>query len=631
MFSDSSLSPTQTTACENFRLLRLVFFSTLLVVAMVAPMNVWADVTGEGDVTPSADPDLPEFGGIASGLITVGDTGIGLLTVDVPSITDPLESEGGIIGNTATGIGVATISGFVGDQSAWLITVDDLVVGAEGQAYLNVTGGGLVSVDNTADLIFAQSFRSQAIVAVNGFASQLLADDLIIGVEGFADVTVANQALLRSNITVLGDMPNSNVNLTITGLGTRWFNAGSTLNDLVVAHEGRATLEVLDQAQAFAVEDVVVGADAGSHGTVRIQGDGSIWLIDDDLGTGGEDLAIGSTGGIGEVFVTDHGQLQVSGTTTVGVTSFVDLETHSILRSGNVVLDGALRGRGRVESSVTINGTGELRNYGDTPVYTPEEVLLVTGPVTNGGTIEAMGGEMEFESAVVNNFEVVARDTVMRFLAGLTNNGSLSIGGDTTLHGDITGSGDIFVLADSESLLVGDLTFSASSIVSLTAGPADGTLDVSGMIDLASAILELDYSAGVFPQAGDTYEILDSTNAIVGTFANALDQVTDGNLNIWDIIYNSNSVYVTATGVEVVPPSGDFDSDLDVDGSDFLAWQRGFMTLPSNYDATDLVNWQAQYGTGALASAAVSAVPEPSALLLASLAVGCCSHRRRYS
>jgi hypothetical protein len=106
--------------------------------------------------------------------------------------------------------------------------------------------------------------------------------------------------------------------------------------------------------------------------------------------------------------------------------------------------------------------------------------------------------------------------------------------------------------------------------------------------------------------------------------------VADGRL--WDITVDTNAIFVTATGTLITPSSGDFDLDFDVDGSDFLAWQRGFMNPPQNYNATDLANWQVQYGsTIPLNAAALSAVPEPSALLLASLAVGCCAIRRRCS
>ncbi len=58
-------------------------------------------------------------------------------------------------------------------------------------------------------------------------------------------------------------------------------------------------------------------------------------------------------------------------------------------------------------------------------------------------------------------------------------------------------------------------------------------------------------------------------------------------------------------------PSGDFDNDGDIDGRDFLLWQRG--GSPDPFSAGDLALWQAQYNGGPLVAESV-AVPEPSAL-----------------
>lgn len=58
--------------------------------------------------------------------------------------------------------------------------------------------------------------------------------------------------------------------------------------------------------------------------------------------------------------------------------------------------------------------------------------------------------------------------------------------------------------------------------------------------------------------------------------------------------------------------SGDFDGDDDVDGIDFLVWQREFGTLD---DQDDLSEWERNYGAiglGALSNQTASAVPEPS-------------------
>ena len=58
-------------------------------------------------------------------------------------------------------------------------------------------------------------------------------------------------------------------------------------------------------------------------------------------------------------------------------------------------------------------------------------------------------------------------------------------------------------------------------------------------------------------------------------------------------------------------PSADFDEDGDIDGRDFLEWQRGFGTSPAvkadgdadndmEVDGDDLIVWQNQYGTSGL-------------------------------
>ncbi len=69
--------------------------------------------------------------------------------------------------------------------------------------------------------------------------------------------------------------------------------------------------------------------------------------------------------------------------------------------------------------------------------------------------------------------------------------------------------------------------------------------------------------------------------------------------------------------------SGDFDGDFDVDGADFLKWQRDLG------DATNLALWQDNFGTTA-AAAAAAIVPEPASwVLLCTMAMASARWRRR--
>jgi hypothetical protein len=68
------------------------------------------------------------------------------------------------------------------------------------------------------------------------------------------------------------------------------------------------------------------------------------------------------------------------------------------------------------------------------------------------------------------------------------------------------------------------------------------------------------------------------------------------------------------------PGSGDFDNDGDVDGSDFLYWQR-------NPTSGNLADWQTHYGNGALTEAV--SVPEPGTMAMLIFAAALASWTKR--
>lgn len=142
-------------------------------------------------------------------------------------------------------------------------------------------------------------------------------------------------------------------------------------------------------------------------------------------------------------------------------------------------------------------------------------------------------------------------------------------------------------------------------------------LDGSGT-EIAAEILDL-----------RTEQMNDSTwrqHTLTGTAPAGTTQVRVG-LRVDDVMANvdppgsfQNADFDDFSLTAVV--SGDFDNDGDVDGRDFLVWQRG--ESPNPLSASDLALWQSSYGAGGLA--AVSAVPEPSTALL--LLIGTISLRR---
>jgi len=160
-------------------------------------------------------------------------------------------------------------------------------------------------------------------------------------------------------------------------------------------------------------------------------------------------------------------------------------------------------------------------------------------------------------------------------------------------------------------------------------------LDVNGAASLSGVLsvdaLDLDQLA-----INDTFTIL-TADSIVN---NLTLGGPDGNL--FNLSASTpTSLVLTYAGAVVA--NADFDNDGDVDGRDFLRWQRGFgltgQTNNSNGDANgdsfvnslDLAVWQTKYGLAPPLTATSTAVPEPTAAALVVLALLAASRLRHGS
>lgn len=233
--------------------------------------------------------------------------------------------------------------------------------------------------------------------------------------------------------------------------------------------------------------------------------------------------------------------------------------------------------------------------------YDQKQGMEIDINVTNGGRIENHG-QMWF--GAVDSDDALGLEITMTI-----NNGTVDLtGGDSVplLGEDVPFQPDLlfaYTGRPSEQVLSGE-----KYIINFT-GPGSLTVDHSGIYTVN---WDIDNTTPT-PDARTYQELWD-----LGILqANGLSGLTGATF----------SDYFTTTGAlgadnytltSKASLSGDFDLDGDVDGNDFLRWQRG---AGVTMNAANLALWKANFGAGG-AIGAVGAVPEPSALAAGLLAFG---------
>ena len=186
---------------------------------------------------------------------------------------------------------------------------------------------------------------------------------------------------------------------------------------------------------------------------------------------------------------------------------------------------------------------------------------------------------------------------------------SPQVGWQAQLNGNFHNVGGTVSILDDDTIQVDDFTYDGSGISvffylgvddsSFASGLAVGPQLVGTNFDGTQDPLVIDLPSG---------ETLEGYHAI----------------SAWCLVAHVD--FGSGTFATVSQPNADFDEDGDVDGQDFLIWQRGVESGSSLsqgdangdsvVDAADLVVWQDQYGT---ATPNLSSVPEPASILLGSI------------
>jgi fibronectin-binding autotransporter adhesin len=315
-------------------------------------------------------------------------------------------------------------------------------------------------------------------------------------------------------------------------------------------------------------------------GTLILNGDNADYFGQVFLSAG--TIAVGSNTALGIGTLTfDGGALRAEGAPRTIARPMTASSTGVVTGAVDLTLAGIISGT----AGLTKNDTGRL-------------TLTAANSYASLTTIN--GGTLAVDGSIPGSVEVNT---------GATLAGTGTIGGSVTLNA----GGTVAPGASPESLSVGSLAMMAASTIRMEIG---GTTPVSGYDQLLATgslafdgTLEVSLINSFAPNVGDTFNIFDGT--ISGTF---------DVLNLPSLMagksWNTSQLYTIGVLSVAAGQPGNFDFDGDVDGRDFLIWQRG--GSPIQLSAGDLGDWQANYGVGALVATNV-AVPEPTSVALAAM------------
>ena len=241
-----------------------------------------------------------------------------------------------------------------------------------------------------------------------------------------------------------------------------------------------------------------------------------------------------------------------------------------------------------------------------------------TATGTNGGSSAAIGASFG-ANAIIDDLIISGPGPLASVQVSVNLNGSVDLSGaiSTSAFAKVTA---FLQLKDPLGLDSPLASFSTSNLSSPSNTVVNTSLTTSAVSLPTATNLEIHLELEGETVVSDTFfDGAGSANAAVN-FLNGISFPTTGPVFILPAGYTANSVSGNIVDNQFVPPieSADFDDDGDIDGFDFLKWQRG--DTPGLGSAEEYALWESQFGNMVPLSALTVAVPEPSTLLLASLA-----------
>jgi len=529
-------------------------------------------------------------------------------------------SQGGTVMNGQGRLGVnggrgeATVAG---SRSEWLNS-DSLDVGYYGAGQLTVADGGRVTAKDLG--VHSLTFIGQGTssIIVEGDGSRLEIDNSTsigqgfgIGNDGPGSLTVRDGGILRTGGTT-----------TIFSPGTVTLEAGGSLYTDVLQRSSGGQFNMLSTSQLYTNELIGFSGNTNIGGSLNLGhsgGNGSFQVGSGDVLFVNRGLVVGLDNGSSFDLTATNGGVIDSGIASVGAfsgsTGVVNVNSGSTWQNVDVIQLGLL-------------GHGTL-NVAGGEVRTSRLVLGQSGGV---GTVNVSAGA----SVIVNGMLSVGNTSTFQLASGHLKAGTVNLNesgtfdfSEATLEveqfdGDLIQDAGTLVTYDSpgSTTVSRDYTFNTGTLAiqlgGLEAGSQFDFFEVTGDVQLAGGSLNVMPIDGFQLDVDQQFDILRIGGSLNGTFAGLDEGALVGQFGGTDLFItyqagDGNDIALVTTEPTL---AGDFDMDQDVDGHDFLEWQRGLAT------AAELGEWKSNFGEVASPVAAnTAAVPEPSSMGLLALAL----------
>ena len=571
-------------------------------VASMASADLGFEPTGNGTVNvigAGAAWDIGTF-------FIVGNAGQGALTI---SNIGKVTSDNASVGSQASGTGSVKV------QSGGLWELDSfLLIGNEGTAALEITSGGQVTSGTFGRL--GASLDSDGSVTITGAGSKWsIATTLEIGRDGQGVMLVEQGGEVSTgDVLAMGSIATGHGELTVTGVGSKV----TSLAQISVGHEANSELTVsagalLDSRKAASATNSssLVGRAVGVTGVATITGPGTQWIQD----------------GTANIGFRGIGTMHVQNGAVVHTVDGVIARFNTATGTANVTGAGA---QWQVDNNLDAGGSPEGVGGGAALNVSAGGQVEVgnTLRVWAGGAVNlAAGGEID--AAAIRHNEGGAFNFTGGMLRVDTFTGNLVNAGGTLAPGASAGL----------TTINGNYTQRSGATLEIElGGTAPGEFDrvEVGGTAMLHGILNVSLINSFTPALGNSFGILFASGGFGGTFDAILLPALPGGLG-WQLNPGGATLFLN-----VVTASADFDFNGVVNGADLTKWKAGFGMGPGathmqgdtdgdqDVDGADFLVWQRQLGSAATV-AVTAAVPEPSTwmlLWLSTVAAKLASRRR---